>query len=686
MQLPEARGNSASAYRADIDGLRAIAIVSVVAFHVGVPGMTGGFTGVDIFFVISGYLITGLLLRELAESGRIDLVAFYARRVRRLLPALATMLVVILIATVVLLPRLGQQQGVARSALAAMGFVANHYFQLTTGGYFDDASELQPLLHLWSLSVEEQFYLAWPLVLAMLWRFGFRAGWVGAHRARPFAVMLAAVTAGFALSLWMSRVAPSMAFFLTPARAWELGAGALLALVPPMTIRPAVGTALSCVGVAAMGAGFTLITRAAPYPGVVALAPVLGCVFVIAGGSLAPAGIVARALGARGPVMLGRLAYGWYLWHWPMLALARWLRLGDPAAVQDALVAIAALGLAALSYRFVERRFHRPSAPVTASPRMVLRLGAVTLSVVALVATAVGLVAKHGSLTAAEQRARALSSDGDPFRSRCSLGEMTWKGRLHTPECTLGDGAVTVALWGDSHAAAWTPALEAERSDRGGALVVHSLAACPPLLGLVPRDRVGQPWIGCAEYMRLVIAWLREARGRGLRGVVLVARWPMYEGAGDISVDDRGHYLADTSARTAEASRRAMARGMRATLDLLSGLGLRVVILLPAPEFRHEVGPCLLERSPRACGITRAGYLAHAAPTSQVLSAAAAEFPDVRVLDPVDFFCDAEVCPAVRDGAAMLRDDDHVTVEAARRYGQRVAETWGWLRGGPGPR
>ncbi|MEP7301467.1 MAG: acyltransferase, partial [Caldimonas sp.] len=339
-------------YRPEIDGLRAIAVISVVLYHAGVGAVRAGFVGVDIFFVISGYLITALLHREWQVSGRIDLLAFYVRRVRRILPALWLVVAVTLVAAGLLLsPVSGQPQAVAKSAVAALGFVANVYFQNTTGGYFDGSSSELPLLHLWSLAVEEQFYFLWPLLLIGLLR--------GSGAAARWAAVALCAASFLLCERWLA-TAPSLAFYQMPARWWELGVGALVALQAPRPLpRPAVQA------LAAGGLALVLVCVFVPwpeghFPGAGAAGATLGTAALLFAvhhaHSLGPVG---AALRSRPAVFFGLISYSLYLWHWPLLAIDRALRVEPtPAANRAGLVAAAVL-LAWLSHRFVETPFRR---------------------------------------------------------------------------------------------------------------------------------------------------------------------------------------------------------------------------------------------------------------------------------------------------------------------------------------
>src|SRR6185312_11924597 len=312
------RPRSDTNYRADIDGVRAVAIIGVVGFHVGLPGFAGGFVGVDIFFVISGFLITTLLLNELRHRGSIDLLTFFARRARRLLPAFFLVLATtLLLGFFFLVPVDGEQRGLADSAVAAALYVSNWHFTWVGGGYFDAPSNLYPLLHTWSLAVEEQFYLIWPLMLlgaswaALRWRFTLPQ--------LVAAILVAVILASSSFTWWAAESgeqAARLAFFALASRAWELGIGAALALALP-ALRQShswFGTFLTAAGLIAIVAAITTFRDGIAFPGAAALVPTLGTAAVIAGGWLAPQAPVMQLLSLRPLVTIGLLSYSWYLW------------------------------------------------------------------------------------------------------------------------------------------------------------------------------------------------------------------------------------------------------------------------------------------------------------------------------------------------------------------------------------
>ncbi|PHQ61093.1 MAG: acyltransferase, partial [Sphingobium sp.] len=330
-------------YRRDIDGLRAVAILPVLLFHAHVPGFSGGYVGVDIFFVISGFLITGIIAREVDE-GRFSLVHFYERRFRRIIPALALMILVTLgCAAWLYLP--GDLDGVPKSALAATLFASNLWF-FTDTGYFAGGADVKPLLHTWSLAVEEQYYIGFPILLMLLARY--------APRWR--AVVLTMIAAGsLALAIILQRDTSGFTFYLLPTRAWELFAGGLLALgVLPAINRRWISELVAWGGLLAIALAVTFYDRDTIFPGLTALPPVLGAAALI---HASPGTSVGRLLSLPILVGIGLLSYSLYLWHWPLIVFTEYATDAPLSGAIRLIVMAAALLAAALSWRFVERPF-----------------------------------------------------------------------------------------------------------------------------------------------------------------------------------------------------------------------------------------------------------------------------------------------------------------------------------------
>jgi peptidoglycan/LPS O-acetylase OafA/YrhL len=347
--IPES-GSPEKSYRPDIDGLRAIAVLSVVLFHAGVPLDTGGFTGVDIFFAISGYLIGGHIFSEL-RSGSFSYLRFYQRRAKRILPACYVVILFTIAATMLLLSPFEAAQ-LGRGAVAATLSVSNILFWKTSS-YFDMASELNPLLMTWSLGVEEQFYAVIPLLMVVLFR--IRQGLL-----LPCILVICVVSFGFAVH--EVRLFPMVAFYMLPPRAWELGAGVALAVAErgakQFALSESIGQYVSATGLALILAPIFLLTAATPFPGASALPSVLGAVMLLAGPK---SWINARLLSLQPLVFVGRISYSLYLWHWPLLALGRVVYGGHlPGAAAACLVPVA-FGAAVLSYYFIEQPFRKSS-------------------------------------------------------------------------------------------------------------------------------------------------------------------------------------------------------------------------------------------------------------------------------------------------------------------------------------
>ncbi|MBP7951455.1 MAG: acyltransferase [Verrucomicrobiales bacterium] len=363
-------------YRPDIDGLRAIAVLGVLFFHAGL-GFPGGYVGVDVFFVISGFLITSLLLKDL-DRGTFSMLHFWERRIRRILPALAVVVTVILAAGwFLLLPRDYEELG--KQVISMVACASNVKFWLESG-YFDVAAEQKPLLHTWSLAVEEQFYLVIPLVLALLFRIR-KIGWI-------LPLLVGGILGSFALSVYGSYRHPPTAFFLLPFRAWELGMGSLLVFLPPCA-SGRLAHAAAWLGLAGIVATYFLYPPGIRFPGISALPPVVGAALLIWAGSNRDTrtpghrDIVFRLLASRPLVWIGLLSYSLYLWHWPLFAFQKYL--GLPAKtwwIQLGLV-LASFPLAWLSLRFVETPFR--SRRLVKSRRSVFELGGGVLASLVLV-------------------------------------------------------------------------------------------------------------------------------------------------------------------------------------------------------------------------------------------------------------------------------------------------------------
>ncbi len=619
------------AFRPDIEGLRGVAVLLVVAYHAGVPGFGGGFVGVDVFFVLSGYLITALLRDEISRTGRVDVVQFYARRARRLLPAAVLVLAATVVAAMVIYPPL-EAFRMARSAVAAALYASNMLFVFALD-YFTPSVKTNPLLHTWSLGAEEQFYLVWPLLVML----------AGRRSPARFAWVLGVLSlVSLALCVWATTRFPTLAFYTMPLRAWEFGAGALACLLPAAVLSPRRAGALALAGGAGvLVAGFQFSART-QFPGFAALLPVLGTAALLVAGAAAPRGLVARALGTPLPQLLGRWSYSWYLWHWPMLVMAAALIPGIPLWGRIA-CALLALLAAWATYAWVEQPI-RQNRALSANPWASLRLGA-ALTGVAL-AFGVGWYAAEARQRATPEQARLVAASEDRPRI---YGQDCIVARHRNPrllECTFGDttSAVTVVLFGDSHAAQWFPAMERLALERRWKLVTLLKVQCPGQRVLVFSARLSTYVPQCSVWRESALRRIAELRP----AAVVHASWH--------------GYVQHTEGRTgtAQLTVQEWGAGARSTLQAITSNGTPVLLVRDPPSMPRSVPACLSGGG--VCAMERGQVLHEAA--FQAEAAAARGLP-VGILDVTDRFCDAERCHGERDGHVLYFDANHVTATTA---------------------
>jgi peptidoglycan/LPS O-acetylase OafA/YrhL len=623
--------------RADVQGLRALAVLMVMAFHAGLP-LPAGFAGVDVFFVISGFVITALILRQL-DAGRFSLVEFYVRRTKRLLPALVLMLVVVVVLSFLLESPLGPQQTTAKTGVGAMLLVANVVILRTSGDYFDAAATTNPLLHTWSLSVEEQFYLGFSVLLLLAWTVGrpsrarirATAGAVGALTAASLALAVACSYADGPLSLVSDPA--SLAFYSSPTRAWEFGVGALVAVWAHRRTDHAragkrVAGLAAFASVALLAAPNLLVAGETRWPGVMAVLPVAGTAGLIVAGTLAPnpaSGLLSR----RPAVWVGDLSYSLYLWHWPLITFAslRW-----PGPITPLLAAVASILPAWLSYRYVE-------APLRAArPRSRTRVfgwGAGTAAAAAGLALALGTVGVAVVPAAASYRAEAATLPVGRA-SGCMVRDRPYvPGDLERCYTRVARPRGWVMLVGDSHADALSTGVLAAAGRLGYNVLTLTGAQCE----FARRPRPSQFLPNCAAMTNDL---LDRATGTDPPALVVMSHW----GAARMETE------------------RDWPQALGPTLTELGRARVPVLFVLDVPNFAAwDAG------QPAAC---RGGLLDFTCtrPRQEVEaiqgSARAAELvltrrrPGVTVYDPWPRFCTARVCSSVVDGQLAYRDFAHL--------------------------
>jgi peptidoglycan/LPS O-acetylase OafA/YrhL len=615
-------------HRSDLDGLRGIAVLAVIAYH-AVPGsVRGGFAGVDVFFVVSGFLIARIILRGL-EAGSFSFATFYARRIRRLFPALVTVLACVwAFGWLVLLA--DEYRSLGTHVAGGAGFVSN-VVSWSEVGYFDPAAETKPLLHLWSLGIEEQFYLAWPLVLWAAWRAG-----------RTLAVTCVI----FGSSALAYVVLPDSAAFYAPwARLWELMLGAGVAqLSGRIVLRAPVANALSCAGAAAIVGGLVGV----PWIAV----PAVGAAIVIAAGDQAWLNRV--VLSFSGLVWVGGISYALYLWHWPLLSYLRILEGETPPLAHRLIVVAASIVLAAITTRWIERPIRSGRARV----QLVALLAAM-----ALLGTVGYVTFARGGFPSRAVQQNAPRFDRFGFTTLASCLDARPYARGGTCYATPTTYPETLLVLGDSHGQALASGLIAAATSGtlGRNLIVVVRTGCMPFAGTEWFNAGGTAVFGCRAWME---GALREATSDPrITTVILVGRHAarvIMLGVGDEPAFS-GHVEAADGARDPV---QVFRNGLAATIDRL--VGKRVVFVDAVPELTFDPHACvrrlfeLGRGDPQACSVPRAEVDARQRSYRELVTD-----PRLVRVDPVPLLCDAVRCSAWRDGVMMYHDNDHLSPEGA---------------------
>ena len=623
------------AYRPDVDGLRALAVLAVLGYHAFPGALPGGFAGVDIFFVISGFLITGIILEDL-QRGRFTFANFYWRRVRRIFPALILVLAACLaLGWQLLLPDEYTQLG--KHVAAGAGFVSNIALW-REAGYFDSAAELKPLLHLWSLGVEEQYYLVWPLLL-----FLFRK-W-----SKPMLWMIATIgIASFLLNVSIVNTRPTAAFYLPMTRFWELLAGSLLAYFAAFGWKenPKLKNANAMAGTALVCAGLALLQPDRAFPGWWALLPVLGAALLIAAGP--QAWINRQILAHRSLVFIGLISYPLYLWHWPLLTYARIVQGGEPpVAVKVGLLAASVL-LAWLTYELVEKKIRYGKLGFTARravPALALSMTAVAFAGVLVLRNQVSPHSASVPLLAEIARA---SSDWDYRRDAV----------------IPGDSSKAVLFFGDSHMQHYLPRIQkvaAERILPVRTVIFKTEGGCAPVPGIERKSQ------RCSKFVDEGFALARDP---AVDTVIIAASW--------VGFVDRGDYVkageedgAPLKLLTPQAE--WVLQGFEAALARLVADGKRVVIVLSSPRGSSLDPKSVVGRdwmtvrvshsfSPMAKSELRALTTPIDARLRQIAARAGAS-----VVDPTDWLCGPSFCPTADErGRPLYKDTSHIRASVAR--------------------
>jgi peptidoglycan/LPS O-acetylase OafA/YrhL len=593
---------------------------------------------------------------------------------------LVVVAVTLVLGAIFLPPASSEQSSLARTAIAFAYFGSNFYFFRKTGGYFDEPSFGMPLLHTWSLAVEEQYYLIWPMIMLLVFHFSGARHAEGFMRRRSLWVLGAMFAVSLALSIGTTRDHQSFAFFLLPARIWEFAIGGMVGLAGSAFYARLRRWAepLAVGGLALIVYSVVALDHNTPFPGWAALFPVLGTVFLIAGMTADEDGFVRRILALKPMVFIGLLSYSWYLWHWPLLSLFRIYNLGVQDVAVNALIVVLALVLAWLTYILIENpiRVRRPGP--FRSVRQTLFVGLGIILVTMSMGKGLKSWREYQETQEVNQHVVKARYDYSPFRKTCVLDANKPLGELPLADCIHGSdkGHPKVLLWGDSHADHVMPALIEAYPDV--AVYQLTMAGCPPVIGF--ELKIPPVSKSCAEFNRQVLRKIQELKKNGLEGVVISARWPIYLWRRAISASEEKPSLAGDPQKLVQA-RVEMQSSFDATLSTLERAGLRVLVLAPTPEMIYAPPLCIGLRRGLHCNVPRVVNDALIGDPTVALGEVVSRHPNVRLADMQGFFCDAETCYAMRDGKILYTDENHISATAARDLGRFLATDLAWLLG-----
>lgn len=671
LEVDPVRRRRKPAFRGDIEGLRGLAVVAVVLYHAHF-GFSGGYVGVDVFFVLSGFLITGLIVDERGRSGSVGFGDFFARRIRRLLPASVVVFVATIVMSVMLMGPLQVIDLTTQAKWVAL-FASNIFFSTHATDYLQ-AEGVSPFQQYWSLAVEEQFYLVWPFLLAAV------CAGVSTRRVlnrRIMIMLVVVVVASFALAVWWTGVRQPSAFFLLPARAWELGAGALLAvgLRSGLRVAPRIAMPLGWIGLVVTVAPMVLYSDTTVFPGWTALVPVLGTVMVLAAGSdheerRRPPSLAAATLLATTVLRwFGRYSYSLYLWHWPLLVIFETRAGTDLPASQRGLIVGLSLILSVITFHTIENKVRFSPILVGNKPLAfasgALLLGVAVLSTQLLDTASIetggpnspdpaGVIAGGRSSFVPDDLVPPLDEVRDDktviYTNGChhGLGKAETGSPGSVGDCLFGatDGPV-VQLTGDSHAGHWFPALEAASLANGWILRSTTKSSCPLAMVTVRREELKRDYTECDLYRQAVISEMEEEPP----ALVVIAEKSQYY----------NEMLGEETWLT----------GLGATVARLSEV-TEVVVLRDTPWAGHSVPNCLSvnldDVRPCEFGVSEADE--QLARRERVV----VEQAGGHYLDPVSFVCPEGRCPVVVGNLLAFKDRHHLAPEFSRSLSGQLTE------------
>jgi len=664
----------ATSYRPDIDGLRAIAVLMVIAFHAFPERVSGGFIGVDVFFVISGFLITHLLQVGLTKQN-FNLRSFYASRVRRLFPSL----ILVLIACQILgwFALLSDEYKLLGKHISATALLIPNWIIWSESGYFDHAAYTKPLLHMWSLGVEGQFYLLWPLTLC----------WVFKYKLNAIRLTSILLFGSLLLNLLMVEKFTSATFFLPFTRMWELLSGSLLALLTQAKFLESkaiqaevknykwINHGLSFVGLLLLLTSLFFIDQDQLYPGSWALLPVVGTLLIIAAGN--QSWFNQSVLSNRILVGIGLISYPLYLWHWPLLSLARILEQSQPD-LQIRLLCIAiALGLSLLTYYFFERPI-RFGLYLRAKTYMLIAMMSITASLGFVTYMSDGFKSRFTNQLIELQIADLEFNI--PTSQDWYCGDASNEG----PRCLSSGPDPSTVVMGDSHALTIYAGLVELFKAKGQTIGLYGGSdGCPPLLNVVIQD-LGGDTRNCLKKGTQAI--LRVIKDPAIKHVILTSRGPIYttgKGFGDIESSQFGTWVLhfDGEDRGLRTNEEVYRRGLANTLDALLAANKKVSFLHDVPELGFDIRSCfsfrplvITHKVMYPCAVSKSDFMQrtenYRAGVNQILS----ERPDIKVIDLAQALCDENWCFGSKNGILFYLDDDHLSIRGAEYVVRQLSE------------
>ena len=637
------------AYRSDIDGLRAVAVLSVMLFHSGFSVFSGGYVGVDIFFVISGYLITTIIVREIANND-FSISRFYERRFRRILPALIVVIAVSLVFGALLLPP-ERLVDLGRSAMATAGFSSNILFYFDSG-YFDGHAEGKPLLHTWSLAVEEQYYIFFPLLLLLIAR-------VDAKHYLKWLIILGSLS--FFYCIIGTNVDPSAAFYLIPTRAWELFLGSILALrVLPRPKNQYIFEIISIIGILLIAYSVFYYTPDTNFPGFAAVAPTLGSAFIIYSGSSSQP-FVSKILSLRPIVFVGLISYSLYLWHWPVIVYTKIYSIKELSTEMTASMIAFIFFAAVISWRYVELPFRKKT--ILTSKKSLLLTSTITSLVIASIGVFFvvedGLPQRQARNVA--EKIISIDPEWEHWRA-CARAIRIDKNELDL--CSIGkeNGEISFILWGDSHAKALASGVAQSAKSQDARGLIATLGGCLPLISIV---RPGE--ISCRDFNRFVLN--RISNTPEIKVVILAARWALStKGTRYGQESGKQVRLIDLDATNNEKQSNIVlfGQGLERTVKKLRDLGKKVVLVGPVPEIGIDVPTAYFVAANTGRDLDMI-----ISPTidefRQRTREVVSEFTklgkdqNIIIVDPASYLCNRKRCGVTFQNALLYRDDDHLS-------------------------